>query len=113
MAPTERFHEMLQDTLRGPVLASLPFYDQKNVIALLDRLPEMPETDLIGWDPVLMSVLSACIIHKRFGLGKSVPNDRSYSSLIQTNGEPADSVPDRSELPFERNQFNGSSDAQD
>jgi asparagine synthase (glutamine-hydrolysing) len=34
--PTERFHQMMQDTLRGPVLASLPFYDQKKVIALLD-----------------------------------------------------------------------------
>jgi asparagine synthase (glutamine-hydrolysing) len=35
--PTERFHQMMQDTLRGPVLASLPFYDQKKVVALLDQ----------------------------------------------------------------------------
>src|SRR6516164_6538563 len=28
--PTERFHQMLQDTLRGPSLGSLPFFDQKN-----------------------------------------------------------------------------------
>jgi asparagine synthase (glutamine-hydrolysing) len=67
-APTERFHEMLQDTLRGPVLASLPFYDQKKVVDLLDRLPAMSQVDQVGWDPVLMSLLSACVIQERFEL---------------------------------------------
>jgi asparagine synthase (glutamine-hydrolysing) len=66
--PTERFHQMLQDTLRGPVLASLPFYDQSKVTALLDQLPGMSDSDRVGWDPVLMSVLSACVLHERFGL---------------------------------------------
>src|SRR5262249_17506635 len=76
MAPTERFHEMLQDTLRGPVLGSLPFYDQKKVIDLLDQLPTMSDADLVGWDPVLMSVLSACVIQERFGMGsKTSEND--------------------------------------
>lgn len=69
MVPTERFHQMLQDTLRGPVLASLPFYDQKKVIALLNELPAMSDVERIGWDPVLMSILSACVIQQRFGLG--------------------------------------------
>jgi hypothetical protein len=69
MVPTERFHQMLQDTLRGPVLASLPFYEQKKVIALLDELPAMSDVERIGWDPVLMSILSACVIQQRFGLG--------------------------------------------
>jgi asparagine synthase (glutamine-hydrolysing) len=66
--PGERFHEMLQDTLRGAALASVPFYDQKKVIALVDRLPGMSNADRVGWDPVLMSVLSACVIQERFGL---------------------------------------------
>jgi asparagine synthase (glutamine-hydrolysing) len=66
--PTERFHEMVQDTLRGPALRSLPFYDQKKVIGLLDQLPGMSNLDRIAWDPVLMSVLSACVIQQRFGL---------------------------------------------
>ncbi|MEO8428815.1 MAG: asparagine synthase-related protein, partial [Verrucomicrobiota bacterium] len=68
LAPTERFHQMLQDTLRGPVLASLPFYDQTKVIAQLDALPAMSDGERIGWDPVLMSVLSTCVIQQRFGL---------------------------------------------
>jgi asparagine synthase (glutamine-hydrolysing) len=68
LAPTERFHEMLQDTLRGPLLSALPFYDKKKVIRLLDRIPAMTQADRIAWDPILMSVLSACVIHKRFQL---------------------------------------------
>lgn len=74
-APTERFHEMLQDTLRGPVLASLPFYDQKKVVDLLDRLPAMSQADRVGWDPVLMSLLSACVIQERFELGSKAPGN--------------------------------------
>ena len=68
MVPTERFHQMMQDTLRDPVLGSLPFYDQKKIVALLDQLPVMSDSDRVGWDPVLMSVLSACVIQEKFGL---------------------------------------------
>ena len=53
--PTERFHQMMQDRLRGPVLASLSFYDQKKVVAPLDQLSAMSDSDRIGWDPVWMS----------------------------------------------------------
>jgi asparagine synthase (glutamine-hydrolysing) len=66
--PTERFHEMLQDTLRGDVLATMPFYNQKKVVALLDELPAMTDGDRVGWDPVLMSILSACVLQERFKL---------------------------------------------
>jgi asparagine synthase (glutamine-hydrolysing) len=76
---TERLHQMMQDTLRGPVLASLPFYDQKNVVALLDRLPTMSESDRIGWDPILMSVLSACVIQERFRLGSKAAGDDAFA----------------------------------
>jgi asparagine synthase (glutamine-hydrolysing) len=65
---TERLHELLQDTLRGPGLASLPFYDQKKVVTLLDSLAEKPAADCVSWDPALMSILSACVMQERFGL---------------------------------------------
>jgi asparagine synthase (glutamine-hydrolysing) len=77
--PRERFHQMMQDTLRGPVLASLPFYDQKNVVALLDQLPTMSESERIGWDPILMSVLSACVIQERFGLDSKAAEDDAFA----------------------------------
>ena len=83
MVPTERFHQMMQDTLRSSVLRSLPFYDQKKVIALLDRLPGMSDTDLIGWDPVLMSILSACVIHQRFQLGSTSQTDAKPARIFE------------------------------
>src|SRR5262249_39973340 len=36
LAPGERLYELVQETLRGPVLACLPFFDQAKVVALLD-----------------------------------------------------------------------------
>ncbi|MBW0001729.1 MAG: asparagine synthase (glutamine-hydrolyzing) [Verrucomicrobia bacterium] len=79
IVPTERFHQMMQDTLRGPALASLPFYDRKKIVALLDRLPAMPDSDRVGWDPVLMSVLSACVIQERFGLGSKAAGSEAFA----------------------------------
>ena len=111
MVPTERFHQMLQDTLRGSVLASLPFYDQKKVVALLDRLPTMSEADLIGWDPIFMSVLSACVIQNRFGLGRSAPDNERYSPLIQSDGQPDDVASEPRQPPFTRDRFKGDNDA--
>jgi asparagine synthase (glutamine-hydrolysing) len=66
--PGERFDELMQDTLRGSSLRALPFYDQRKVVALLDRLPEMSEGDRVAWDPMLMSILSACVLGERFKL---------------------------------------------
>jgi hypothetical protein len=75
--PDGTLHQMLQDTLRGPALASMPFYDQKKVITLLDKLPAMSDLEQVGWDPVLMSLLSACVIQERFGLGSRAASDEA------------------------------------
>jgi asparagine synthase (glutamine-hydrolysing) len=68
LAPDERLHQLLQDTLRGPVLGSLPFYDRTKVVDLLDRLPAMDAAARTAVDPALMVLLSACVLHDRFGL---------------------------------------------
>jgi asparagine synthase (glutamine-hydrolysing) len=96
--PGERFHEMMQDTLRSSALASLPFYDQNKIIALLDQLPTMSDLDRVGWDPVLMSVLSTCVIQERFGLSSKRADNGGFtnrdafppvnSSLIQGSNTP-------------------------
>jgi asparagine synthase (glutamine-hydrolysing) len=70
---------MMQDTLRDPVLGSLPFYDQRKVVAILDQLPEMSDSDRIGWDPVLTSILSACVIQDRFGLCSMVAGNEALA----------------------------------
>jgi asparagine synthase (glutamine-hydrolysing) len=66
LAPGARLYELVQETLRGPVMASLPFYDQARVVALLDGLPALGDDARAALDPVLMILLSACCLHQRY-----------------------------------------------
>jgi asparagine synthase (glutamine-hydrolysing) len=66
--PEQRFNTFVQDTLRGPILASIPYFDQKKIIGLLDSLEAMDEGSQVANDQVLMQLLSACILHERFHL---------------------------------------------
>jgi asparagine synthase (glutamine-hydrolysing) len=66
--PEQRLSSFVQDTLRGPVFASIPYFDQKRVIGLLDRLETMDEGSRVANDQVLMLLVSACILHERFHL---------------------------------------------
>ena len=83
-ATTERFHQMVQDTLRGSVLSSIPFYDQKEVVAVLDRIPAMSESDRIAWDPVLIWVLSACVLQEKFAMDLTTAGDE----LLDEDSDP-------------------------
>ena len=56
----------VQETLRGPVMASLPFYDRAKVVALLDDLPALDDAARTALDPVLTILLSACCLHRRY-----------------------------------------------
>ena len=58
----------MNDTIRGPALASTPFFDQEKGITLLDSLPVMDEGARVANDQVLMILVSACILQERFGL---------------------------------------------
>lgn len=62
------FHDLLQSTLRGASFANVPFFNQKKVIQLLDRLPKMNRQECIAWDPVLMIMLSIGKLQEKFGL---------------------------------------------
>ena len=66
--PNEALYQLTQDTLRSSTMASLPFYNQAAVIQLLERLPAMSEQQSVCIDPVLMKMLSACVLQERFGL---------------------------------------------
>jgi asparagine synthase (glutamine-hydrolysing) len=66
LAQGERLYELVQETLRGPVLASLAFYDRAKVIALLDDLPVLDIDARAALDPVLMILASACCLHQRY-----------------------------------------------
>jgi asparagine synthase (glutamine-hydrolysing) len=66
--PRAKLYELVQDRLRGRVLASIPFFDQKKVIALLDRLALMDEGARVANDQILMLLTSACVLQERFQL---------------------------------------------
>lgn len=64
LTPDESFHTFVQDTLRGPGLRSMPFFDQRQVVGLLDRLPEMDTGARVANDQVLMLLVSMCVLHE-------------------------------------------------
>lgn len=66
--PDEKLSTLVQDTLRSPVLASIPFFDQNKVIGLLDSLGTMDEGSRVANDQVLMILMSACVLHERLHL---------------------------------------------
>ena len=66
--PDQRLSSFVQDTLRGPVLASIPYFDQKKVVGLLDSLQTMDEGARVANDQVLMLLVSACVLHEGFHL---------------------------------------------
>jgi asparagine synthase (glutamine-hydrolysing) len=70
LEPGGRLHGLMQDTLRGPAVASLPFFDRNRVTALLDRLTGLDPGDRAAYDPAMMLLVSACALQERYGLGE-------------------------------------------
>ncbi len=64
--PREKLSALVNDTLRGPVLASIPFFDQKKIVALLERVDTMDEGSRVAMDQVLMVLVSACVLQQGF-----------------------------------------------
>jgi asparagine synthase (glutamine-hydrolysing) len=55
--------------LRGPILRSMPFFNQKEVVSLLDRLTKMDVGERTAWDQILMPIVSMCVLQEGFALG--------------------------------------------
>ena len=66
--PDDRLHEMVQDSLRGSGLRHVPYFEQAKVVRMLDGLPALDPGEQVAIDPVLMVLLSACVLGERFGL---------------------------------------------
>jgi len=64
--PSGRFNTMMQDMLRGPILRSLPFFDQPKIVRMLDAMPKMDQMAHITNEQILMMVLSACVLQDRY-----------------------------------------------
>jgi asparagine synthase (glutamine-hydrolysing) len=63
-----RLHEFVQETLRSEVMASLPFFDRKVTIDLLDGVPTLEPEARTMLDPLLMVMVSLCLLQEQFAL---------------------------------------------
>lgn len=60
--------DFIRDHLTSQAFRTMPFFDTSNVSALLDRLPGLDRETLTAQEPVIMFLLTAFFLHKRFGL---------------------------------------------
>jgi len=81
--PDQRLSAFVQDTLRGPVLSSVSFFDQSKVVELLDSLHAMDEGARVANDQILMTLVSICVLHERFRLGDGRERtEAGYETLL-------------------------------
>jgi asparagine synthase (glutamine-hydrolysing) len=66
--PQGRLGVFMQDTLRSPVLSSMPFFDRKKITTLLDTMSSGDENARVANDQILMMTLSACVLQERYRL---------------------------------------------
>src|SRR5262249_29675327 len=59
----------MQDTLRSGIVASVPFFDERKIRDVLDRVAQTTPRERNAWDVALTLVTSACLMQARFGLG--------------------------------------------
>jgi len=70
------FQTFVEDILRGSALRDLPFFDQRKIVDLLDRLPGMDVGARTANDQVLMYIVSLCVLNQRFGLSSAAEHAR-------------------------------------
>lgn len=66
--PKQKLSTLVNDMLRGSVLASIPFFDQRKVVGLLDRVGTMDEGARVSSDQIFMVLVSACVLQEGFHL---------------------------------------------
>jgi len=69
LQPDSRLHEFVQETLRGEAMASLPFFDQEASIDLLDGAPTLDAEARTMLDPLLMMIVSLCLLQEQMRVG--------------------------------------------
>ncbi len=63
-----RLNELVEDTLRGRALSTLPFFDGTAVTGLLDRMASMEDHERAALDPLLLMMASLAVLGERWGL---------------------------------------------
>jgi asparagine synthase (glutamine-hydrolysing) len=66
--PGSPLHALAQDLLRSQARAASPLFDQGAVVALLDRLPDLPDSTRVALDAILLMIVSASVLEDRYRL---------------------------------------------
>jgi asparagine synthase (glutamine-hydrolysing) len=66
--PDQKLNGYMQDTLRGNLMASIPFLNRRKVVDLLDSLHSMDDGARVVNDQILMTALSMYVLQERFHL---------------------------------------------
>lgn len=69
-----RLYELTQDTLRSDRVASVPFFDRTAVTRLLDRMQTMDTATRAPLDPLLMMMVSICMLDESMRRAGSAPS---------------------------------------
>ena len=80
--PDDTFQTFVQDMLRGETLRAIPFFSQKAVVALLDRLPGMDVGARTAFDQILMHLVSLCVLQERFGISSGNVHELSEGTVF-------------------------------
>jgi asparagine synthase (glutamine-hydrolysing) len=69
MVPGSKLFELVQDTLRGPRLASSPFFEQSSLLAILDNVQHASQTEKIAYDGLFLLAVSTALLEERLIAG--------------------------------------------
>ena len=62
---------LVQDTLRGNALRSIPFFDPDMIVTLLDRFPTLDESTRTTLDSTFLMALSAAVLQDKYRIGST------------------------------------------
>ena len=66
--PDQTFNIYVQDVLRGGTMKSISYFNQQEVVKMLDRIHTMDAGTRSAYDQILMPLVSMCVIHEGFGM---------------------------------------------
>jgi asparagine synthase (glutamine-hydrolysing) len=66
--PDQTFNVYVQDLLRGSTMASIPYFNQNEIVNMLDRIHTMDAGARTAYDQILMPLVSMCVLHEGFGM---------------------------------------------
>ena len=64
----QTFNVYVQDLLRGKTMASISYFNQQEIVKMLDRIHTMDAGERTAYDQILMPLVSMCVIHEGFGM---------------------------------------------